>query len=153
MRVPSPFSTPYTHNRTTPPPRAGPFDALFCVGEFYPGAGDDATAFEDYLCGALRVAGWFVGLIVGVCMAPSIHSSLVFVMCQQESRPTPPNPKAGGVRPSVRLFFSRNTHAHPHACVHGCTGAKEAPIPTYFMEGPPASAEAKYGGITGALSQ
>ena len=33
---------------------SGPFDALFCVGAFYPGASDDTTAFEDYLCGALR---------------------------------------------------------------------------------------------------
>ncbi len=32
---------------------------------------------------------------------------------------------------------------------HTNTGAKEAPIPTYFIEGPPASAEAKYGGING----
>lgn len=85
----------------------GPFDALFCVGDFYPGAEDDATAFEDYLCGAC-------------CRCRRLPAPLLY-----------PTQRADGA-------------------LSDTVGAKEVPIPTYFIEGPPASAEAKYGAITGA---
>jgi len=71
----------FTRVATLQASKAGPFDALFITGEFFPPAdepegGVAATAFEDYLM-----------------------------------------------------------------------GVKEVPIPTYFMEGPSTSAEAKYGSV------